>query len=135
MKCIDEKRVKKTIGLMPDAQTIGNMAEIFKALSDPSRLKIVLALRCQELCVSDIAAVCCQSESAVSHQLRVLRSQKIVKNRREGKTMFYTLDDAHVVSLIQMSLDHINHSEFNRLVGMNYTIVFPLFYVFNLLIY
>lgn len=85
------------------------MADIFKALSDPSRLKIVLTLLNQEHCVCDIAVICNQTDSAVSHQLRILRTLKIVKNRREGKIIYYSIDDDHVTALINMSLDHVQH--------------------------
>jgi DNA-binding transcriptional ArsR family regulator len=109
IKCINETKVKQTVKTMPEQDDIARMAEIFKALSDPTRLKIVLSLLSQEHCVCDIAAICGQSDSAISHQLRLLRTLKIVKNRREGKIMYYTIDDDHVVSLIEMSLDHVRH--------------------------
>lgn len=109
IKCINEKKVRQSVDLMPEQSRIDDMATIFKALSDPTRLKIVLALLYNELCVCDIAAICGQSDSAVSHQLRILRTQKIVKNRRDGKIIYYTLDDDHVNSLIRMSLEHIDH--------------------------
>ena len=108
-KCINEVSVNKTLKTLPDQEDIVEIAEIFKALSDPSRLKIVLALLKREHCVCDIAVICNQTESAISHQLRVLRTLKIVKNRREGKIVYYTLDDDHVISLIHMSLDHVKH--------------------------
>jgi len=108
-KCINENRVKKTLKILPPQEDISQMAEIFKALSDPSRLKIVLALLSQEHCVCDIAVICSQTDSAISHQLRILRTLKIVKNRREGKIIYYSLNDDHVISLINMSLDHVRH--------------------------
>ncbi len=108
-KCINPEAVNKTIEKMPAQASIDGMAEIFKALGDPSRLKIVSVLLVHEHCVCDLAAICGQSESAVSHQLRILRTLRVVKNRREGKTIYYSLDDDHVRSLIQMSLDHITH--------------------------
>jgi ArsR family transcriptional regulator, lead/cadmium/zinc/bismuth-responsive transcriptional repressor len=108
-KCINAVKVKKTISSFPEQDTIAGIAEIFKALSDPSRLKIVFALLSREHCVCDIAIICGQSESAISHQLRILRVLKIVKNRRDGKIVYYSLDDDHVRALIQMSLEHINH--------------------------
>ncbi len=108
-KCINEKKVHETVKKLPSSDNIVSMADIFKALSDPSRLKIVLVLLEQEHCVCDIAAICNQSDSAISHQLRILRTLKIVKNRREGKIVYYTLNDDHVVSLIHMSLDHVQH--------------------------
>ena len=108
-KCINLEKVEKTIHTFPEPDTIIGIAEIFKALSDPSRLKIVLTLLSREHCVCDIAVICNQSESAISHQLRILRTLKIVRNRREGKIVYYSLDDDHVISLIQMSLEHISH--------------------------
>ncbi|CCK78392.1 MULTISPECIES: ArsR/SmtB family transcription factor [Desulfobacula] len=109
IKCINEKKVKETVKTIPKQKDIGQMADIFKALSDPSRLKIVLALLNQEHCVCDIAVICNQTDSAISHQLRILRTLKIVKNRREGKIIYYSIDDEHVTSLINMSLDHVRH--------------------------
>ena len=109
IKCIDEDKVKKTVKTLPSQEEIYRMAEIFKALSDPSRLKIVLALLEREHCVCDIAAICNQTDSAISHQLRILRTLRILKNRREGKIIYYSIDDDHVVSLINMSLHHVKH--------------------------
>ncbi|MCF8091132.1 MAG: metalloregulator ArsR/SmtB family transcription factor [Desulfotignum sp.] len=108
-KCIDAARVGATLRSLPAPADIMGMSAIFKALSDPSRLKIVLCLQDTEHCVCDIAAICSQSESAVSHQLRILRGLKIVKNRRQGKIVYYSLDDDHVRSLIITSLTHIRH--------------------------
>lgn len=108
-KCINPKQVEKTLSQLPAIEEVAGMAEIFKALSDPSRLRIVTTLLVREHCVCDIAAMSGQSDSAVSHQLRILRSLRVVKNRREGKIVYYSLDDDHVRSLIQMSLDHITH--------------------------
>lgn len=108
-KCINRDKVNETAKALPDQEATIRMADIFKALADPSRLKIVLSLLEQEHCVCDIAVLCHQTESAISHQLRLLRTQKIVKNRREGKIVYYSLDDEHVRSLILMSLDHIRH--------------------------
>ncbi|MBU1342940.1 MAG: metalloregulator ArsR/SmtB family transcription factor [Proteobacteria bacterium] len=108
-KCINEEKVKKTIKTIPPREDIEQMADIFKALSDPSRLKIVLALLHQEHCVCDIAVICQQSDSAISHQLRILRTLKILKNRRDGKSIYYSIDDDHVISLINMSLKHVRH--------------------------
>jgi DNA-binding transcriptional ArsR family regulator len=108
-KCINKKKVEATIKTIPIQEDTKQMADIFKALSDPSRLKIVLALLNQEHCVCDIAIICGQTDSAISHQLRILRTLKIVKNRREGKVIYYSLDDDHVISLINMSLDHVRH--------------------------
>lgn len=109
-KCINEAKVVKTAKTLPKSEDINQMAEIFKALSDPTRLKIVLTVLNQEHCVCDIAVLCNQSDSSISHQLRILRNLKILKNRRQGKIIYYSIDDDHVISLINMSLDHVRHS-------------------------
>lgn len=106
-KAIHVEKVKRVVKSMPDQGTLQGVADIFKALSDPGRVRIVLALASEELCVCDLAAVCNLSDSAVSHQLRILRNLKIVRNRREGKIMFYQLDDQHVSTLLHQSLEHV----------------------------
>ena len=106
-KVLHQKNVQKAVENVPDLGILQGLSEIFKALSDPSRLKIVMALAAVELCVCDLAAVTGSSESAVSHQLRILRNLKIVRYRREGKIVFYRLDDDHVNTLIQQSLEHV----------------------------
>lgn len=83
------------------------MAEFFSALSDPSRLRLMSALASRELCVCDLAAVVKVSESAVSHQLRILRSQRLVKYRREGRNVYYSLADHHIMSLYQDVSEHL----------------------------
>ncbi len=109
IKFVHEKNVEEALTQMPIPRDISRMADIFKSLSDPTRLRIVLSLLNRELCVCDLATVCNQTDSAVSHQLRILRTLKIVKNKRVGKMIFYTLDDDHVASLIRMSLEHARH--------------------------
>ena len=109
VKCINEKMVEETLDTLPNVDEVEQMSSIFKVLSDASRLRIVLSLLERELCVCDIAAVCSLSDSSVSHQLRLLRNLKIVRNRREGKIVYYSLDDDHVVRLIEQSLDHVRH--------------------------
>ncbi len=110
-KCINEQKVRETLKTIPPEKNIIQMVEIFKALGDPTRLKIVLSLLHQEHCVCDIAVLCNQTDSAISHQLRILRTMKILKNRREGKIVYYSIDDDHVASLIKMSLDHVTHTK------------------------
>ena len=106
-KCIHKDNVDSTMSQLPDLNVINNISEIFKSLSEPSRLKIVFALLHSELCVCDLAVVCNMSESAISHQLRILRTLRVVQNRREGKIVYYRLDDPHIRNLIQNSLIHI----------------------------
>ena len=86
------------------------MAEFFSVLSDPHRLKLLSALAQQELCVCDLAAIVKMSESAVSHQLRVLRSQKLVKYRRQGRNVFYNLADEHIITLYREVAEHIDET-------------------------
>ena len=76
-------------------------------MQDATRLKILLALLCREMCVYDIAALLGMTQSAISHQLRILKQMDLVKNRREGKTIFYAPADAHIVSILRTGLDHI----------------------------
>ena len=83
------------------------LAQIHKMLGDPTRLKILMALRVDEICVCDLAAFLCLSESAVSHQLRRLRDLGLVKNRRDGQILYYSLDDDHVAELIRVGLEHL----------------------------
>jgi DNA-binding transcriptional ArsR family regulator len=86
------------------------MAEFFTALSDPSRLRIMSALANRELCVCDLAAAVKVSESAVSHQLRILRSQRLVNYRREGRNVYYSLADRHIISLYHEISQHLKET-------------------------
>ncbi len=87
---------------------LDRLALTYKVLGDPSRLKIVMALREIEMCVCDLAAFLGVSESAVSHQLRRLKDLSLVKNRRDGQVLYYSLDDKHVSELLNIGLEHIN---------------------------
>ena len=108
-KCrmIHEDQVEAARKNALDATEIELLSQTFKALGDPSRLRIITALEKQEMCVCDLAALLTISESAVSHQLRLLRTIKLVKNRREGAVLYYSLDDTHVSILIGTALEHI----------------------------
>lgn len=86
------------------------MAEFFAVLADPNRLRLLSALAAQELCVCDLAAALKMGESAVSHQLRVLRSQRLVKYRREGRNIYYSLADSHVINLYREVAEHLNEA-------------------------
>jgi ArsR family transcriptional regulator, lead/cadmium/zinc/bismuth-responsive transcriptional repressor len=90
-----------------DNETLMGLSEIFKMLGDVTRLKICLALSRHELCVSDIAKVLDLTESAVSHQLRIMKAMRLVTYRREGKMTYYMLDDEHIEELIQMAVKHV----------------------------
>ncbi|MDK9708313.1 MAG: metalloregulator ArsR/SmtB family transcription factor [Desulforhopalus sp.] len=85
------------------------IAETFKILGDPTRIKILHALSRRELCVCDIAAIVAMGQSAVSHQLRLLRGARLVKYRKEGKMVWYSLDDTHISLLLAQGIEHIQH--------------------------
>ncbi len=87
--------------------TVASLVETFKALGDPTRVRILDALSRDELCVCDISGLLGVSESAISHQLRLLRSMRLVKPRRDGRHIFYSLDDDHIVDLFAAGLDHV----------------------------
>ncbi len=90
--------------------TVTALADTFKALGDPTRVRILDAIAFEELCVHDIAVLAGLSESAVSHQLRLLRGLRLVRPRRAGRQVFYALDDQHIVSLFQQALRHVQES-------------------------
>ena len=96
---------------MPDDDTLFDTSEFFKALSDSSRLKIIAALLTGELCVCDICDVVGLTQSAVSHQLRVLRAGRIVKFRKDGKQVYYSIDDHHIAEIIQTTISHLRESD------------------------
>ena len=88
---------------------VRGVAELFKILGDPTRLRLVQALsKAEELCVCDIALVLGMSQSAVSHQLAILRQARLVKYRKDGKVVYYSLDDGHVASLIAVAVEHVS---------------------------
>ena len=92
-----------------DDDKITRLSETFKALSDPTRLNIIYILSQNSLCVCDIAQVLDMTQSAISHHLRILRNLKLVKFRKEGKMVIYSLDDDHVLQLFKQGLDHVKH--------------------------
>lgn len=107
----DEEKVKTAQSFLIDGLTATRVAQLFKALSDPSRVRIISALSHTELCVHDLAAALGMSQSAVSHQLRSLREMHLVRYRKEGRHVYYQLDDEHIAELFKGGLDHVRHSE------------------------
>jgi ArsR family transcriptional regulator len=105
-QAINHQKVNKVKSVLPAENEIDHLTELFKILGDKTRLKIVLALANEELCVCDLAWLIQLSVSAVSHQLRVLRNLKLVKFRKSGKMVYYSLDDDHTNQLIEMALVH-----------------------------
>lgn len=104
---VDDKTLRRIDEKMPPEEELQDLAEFFKVFGDATRLKILYVLLSAEMCVYDIATVLGMSQSAISHQLRVLKQMDLVKNRREGKTIFYALADAHIVTILSQGLDHI----------------------------
>lgn len=103
---VDEDRVRAVREALKPEAVFASMADIFKALSDPTRVKILYALSLTELCVCDISNLLGKSVSTVSHQLRVLRIMKLVKFRKAGKIVYYSLDDEHIHNLFREGLKH-----------------------------
>ncbi|RED75529.1 MULTISPECIES: ArsR/SmtB family transcription factor [Cohnella] len=101
------QEVKK---LMITEDSANRLAELFKALGDPTRIKLIGALLHRELCVHDLAALLDMGQSAVSHQLRYLRNMRMVKRRKSGKTVFYSLDDSHIEQIFLQTLQHLEHA-------------------------
>ena len=101
--------VTKARNALPRPEIIGGMTELFAALGDPTRLRMVASLTTHELCVCDLAAAVGQSESAVSHHLRSMRALGLVHSRRAGRLVYYSLDDEHVGILYAQALEHIEH--------------------------
>jgi ArsR family transcriptional regulator, lead/cadmium/zinc/bismuth-responsive transcriptional repressor len=107
---VDQQRVDRVLQALPEQRLLFGAAEIFKMLADPNRLRLLLALASEELCVCDLAELVGTSPSAVSHQLRLLRAARLVQYRRAGKMVYYRLDDEHVGRLLQEGLTHAQES-------------------------
>lgn len=104
---IHEDNVKKAINELPDDELIADLSDMFKIFGDQTRVKILMALESGELCVCDIAAVMNMSQSAISHQLRVLKQSNIVKTRRQGKVVYYSISDDHVKEIFDIAIVHV----------------------------
>jgi DNA-binding transcriptional ArsR family regulator len=106
--CVHSDRVARVLAAPLAERTADGLAELFSLLGDRTRVRILHALSLGELCVCDIAAALAATPSAVSHQLRLLRTAKLVRARKEGKNVFYTLDDDHVRTLFTQGLEHVS---------------------------
>ena len=107
IECVHDSVVEQVSAALPDEDELFDLADLFKVFGDSTRIKILCALSYSELCVCDIAAVLSMSQSAISHQLRTLKQAKLVKNRRDGKTIYYSLADDHVQTIIGMAKEHL----------------------------
>ncbi|MDP4093483.1 MAG: metalloregulator ArsR/SmtB family transcription factor [Bacillota bacterium] len=105
---IHENVVNEVREKMPDEENLYDLAELFKVFGDTTRIKILWALAESDMCVCDISVLLNMTQSAISHQLRVLKQARLVRNRKDGKIVFYSLDDAHVKQIFNQGLIHIN---------------------------
>ncbi len=92
---------------MPDETPVYEVSELFKVFGDSTRARIICALNVEEMCVCDLAALLGMSQSAISHQLRLLKVSRIVKSRKQGRVVYYSLDDAHIGQIFAMAFDHV----------------------------
>jgi len=111
-ECCEENHIhtdllEKVNSGIPEDEEMMDLAELFKMFGDTTRMKILVVLMQSEVCVCDMAEILKMTQSAISHQLRILKTSRLVKTRREGKSIFYSLADEHVKNIIAMGLDHI----------------------------
>ena len=104
---VHDKLVEDVDCSMPDEAVLCELSELFRVFGDSTRIRILYALSRSEMCVCDLSKLLGVSQSAISHQLQLLRSSRLVKYRREGKTVFYSLDDEHLFSIINIGLEHL----------------------------
>lgn len=108
VECVHEDIVKKVNSLLPEEEILYDLAEFYKVFADSTRIKMLYILLESEMCVCDISRILGVSQSAVSHQLRMLKQMKLVKYRREGKTVYYSLSDHHIEQILSQGLEHIS---------------------------
>lgn len=106
-ECVHEHLLKTVNEKMPDETELYDLSELFKVFGDSTRIRILFVLFECEVCVCDLAKVLNMTQSAISHQLRILKQNKLVKSRREGKSIFYSLADDHVRHIISQGIEHI----------------------------
>lgn len=106
-KMTSQEQINEVLEKMPDEEILYDIAELFKIFGDSTRIRIICALFEKEMCVYDLAACLKMNQSAISHQLRILKANKLVKNRREGKMIYYSLDDDHVKLIFEAGYNHI----------------------------
>ena len=104
---VHEEVVNQVLEVMPTDEELQSLADFFRIFGDSTRIRILYALSQSELCVCDIASLLGMGQSAISHQLRILKQMKLVKNRREGKTVFYSLADDHIQTIMNQGMEHI----------------------------
>ena len=104
---IHEDVVERVRQQMPEEAPVYEVSELFKVFGDSTRSRMICALRLEEMCVCDLAALLNMTQSAISHQLRILRSSRLVKSRKQGRVVYYSLDDAHIGEIFSLAFTHI----------------------------
>jgi DNA-binding transcriptional ArsR family regulator len=104
---VHKENVEKVSETMPNTNLLDRLSELFKILGDLTRVKILCALSISELCVCDLTVLLNSTQSAISHQLRILKQARLVRNRRDGRTVYYSLDDDHVRTLFEQGFSHV----------------------------
>ena len=104
---VHDEIVKEVNEHMPDEDTLYDLADFFKIFADSTRIKILYVLMCSQMCVCDLAQILKMTQSAVSHQLRTLKQMDLVRSRRDGKTVFYSLADGHIKTVLSQGLEHL----------------------------
>lgn len=104
---VHDQKVREVLQEMPGDEVLKELADFYKVFGDATRVKILFVLLQAEMCVCDLAETLGMTQSAISHQLRVLKQMKLVKNRREGKTVYYSLADGHIQTIISQGMEHI----------------------------
>lgn len=104
---IHQKTIDKVNAVMPKDETLYDLALLYSVFADSTRIRILYALYCGEMCVCDLAKILNMTVSSISHQLKTLKINKLVKHRKEGKTVFYSLDDDHVKRILKLGMEHI----------------------------
>ncbi len=104
---IHEDVLARVKAKMPDEEPVYEVSELFKVFGDSTRARIICALNIEEMCVCDLAALLNMSQSAISHQLRLLKVSRIVKSRKQGRVVYYSLDDGHIGQIFAMAFDHV----------------------------
>ena len=104
---VHEDLVKQVLSAMPEEDDLYSLADFFKVFADSTRIRMLYVLLCSETCVCDIAQLLNMTQPAISHQLRILKQMNLVRARREGKTVFYSLADDHIASILRIGMEHI----------------------------
>ena len=105
---VHQNLIAKAMEEMPKEETLYDMAELFKVFGDTTRIRILYALFSSEMCVCDIADLLNMTQSAISHQLKVLKQARLVKFRKEGKSVYYSLDDEHIKTILYQGISHVS---------------------------